>query len=232
MKLALMQPYLFPYIGYFQLVAGVDKFVFYDDVNFIKNGWINRNRLLLSGDIKYITVPLAGASPTQKINQVLMQPRERWLRKLLESIRHSYAKAPYYQPVSELIREIFDIDTLHVARLASHSVIKISRYLDIETTFGLTSTVYRNDVLKGAQRVLDICIQERAAAYLNLPGGRTLYDTAAFSAAGVELSYVEPNLQPYPQFAQGFHPGLSMIDVLMFNSVDKINAMLHRRSYL
>ena len=73
MKLAIMQPYLFPYLGYFQLIAAVDKFVFYDDVNFIKNGWINRNRLLISGKVNYITIPLSGASSFLKINQVLVQ---------------------------------------------------------------------------------------------------------------------------------------------------------------
>ncbi|MFJ2988288.1 WbqC family protein [Collimonas sp. NPDC087041] len=229
MKLALMQPYLFPYIGYFQLVAAADKFVFYDDVNFIKNGWINRNRLMLDGDIRYITVPLAGASPAKKINEVLMQPRERWLRKLLESIRHAYAKAPHYQRVSELIHEILHVDATHVSQIASRGVIEISRYLDLGTTFAMTSTVYRNSELRGAQRVLDICAQERASTYLNLPGGRALYDAEEFAAAGIDLSYIEPNLGPYPQFGKRFHPGLSIIDVLMFNSVDQIKAMLHRR---
>lgn len=226
MKLAIMQPYLFPYIGYFQLAAAVDKFVFYDDVNFIKNGWINRNRMLLGDQVRYLTVPLAGASPTQKINDVLIQPRERWLRKLLESIRHAYAKAPQYPHVSELIEQILTTPFEHISLLASHTVTEICRYLEIDTEFVASSTRYGNAQLKGTQRVMDICAREHALIYVNLPGGRALYDSEAFSARGVELAFIEPNLRPYPQCDDTFHPALSILDVLMFNSKDCVRDML------
>ncbi|WP_341313907.1 WbqC family protein [Paraburkholderia sp. IMGN_8] len=226
MKLAIMQPYLFPYIGYFQLAAAVDKFVFYDDVNFIKNGWINRNRMLLGSEVRYVTVPLAGASPSLKINEVLIQPREHWLRKLLESIRHAYAKAPHYLRISELVQQILSAPFEHISLLASHTVVEICKYLEIDTEFVATSATYSNAQLKGAARVIDICAKEQARIYLNLPGGRALYDSKAFSARGVELAFIEPNLCPYSQFDDAFHPALSILDVLMFNSKDCVRDML------
>jgi hypothetical protein len=226
MKLAIMQPYLFPYIGYFQLAAAVDKFVFYDDVNFIKNGWINRNRMLQGDQIRYLTVPLAGASPSLKINDILVQPRERWLRKLLESIRHAYAKAPQYAYVSKLIEQILSAPHEHISLLAAHSVVEICRYLAIDTEFVASSNRYGNANLKGPDRVIDICAQEQAQIYLNLPGGRALYDSDTFAARGVELAFIAPNLCPYQQFDDVFHPALSILDALMFNSKACVRDMI------
>ncbi|AOK45599.1 MULTISPECIES: WbqC family protein [Burkholderia] len=226
MKLAIMQPYLFPYVGYFQLAASVDAFVFYDDVNYIKNGWINRNRMLLDGRPHYFTVPLAGASPSQKIADVRIQPPERWRRKVLEALRHGYGKAPHYARVSELVGDVLCCATAHMSTLATRSVIEVCNYLGIDARFVMSSAGYGNDALKGAQRVLDICVRERAARYVNLPGGRTLYDDAAFAARGIALEFIEPNLEPYRQFGAEFVPGLSIIDVLMFNDATEARAML------
>jgi hypothetical protein len=226
MKLAIMQPYLFPYIGYFQLAAAVDKFVFYDDVNFIKNGWINRNRVLQGDNVRYLTVPLSGASPSLKINEVRVEPRERWLRKLLESVRHAYGKAPHYPQVSALIGRILAEPLASVSLLASHTVMEICGYLEIDTEFVPSSTKYDNAQLKGTDRVIDICTREQASTYVNLPGGRALYDRATFTARGVELAFIEPNLCAYAQFDGAFHPALSILDVLMFNSKNSVRDML------
>ncbi|MGF6769734.1 hypothetical protein P3T18_002204 [Paraburkholderia sp. GAS199] len=226
MKLAIMQPYLFPYIGYFQLAAAADKFVFYDDVNFIKNGWINRNRVLLNGEARYITIPLAGASPSLKINEVLIEPRDRWLRKLLESIRHAYRKAPHYARISELIGEILSAPVEHIAMLASHTVVEVCNYLELETEFVASSAQYGNEQLRGASRVIDICAMEKADLYLNLPGGRALYDADTFAARGIELAFIEPNLRAYEQSGAAFQPALSILDVLMFNTRDRVRDML------
>ena len=176
MKLAIMQPYLFPYIGYFQLAAAVDKFVFYDDVNFIKNGWINRNRMLLGDQVRYLTVPLSGASPSLKINEVLVQPRERWLRKLLESIRHAYAKAPHYPQVSALIGRILAEPLAPVSLLASHTVMEICRYLEIDTEFVPSSTKYGNAQLEGhTPNWPSNWREQQASTHRNCSGGRELY---------------------------------------------------------
>lgn len=226
MKLAIMQPYFFPYLGYFQLIAAVDKFVFYDDVNFIKNGWINRNRLILAGATRYITVPLAGASPFLKINEIGVQAGDGWRRKLAESLRHSYSKAPYFAPVNALFQEIVLSDQHMIGDLAKASVTAVCRYLGLETEFVLSSAIYDNASMGGADRVLDICVLEGASDYFNPPGGRELYSEQDFAARGVGLNFIQPRLEAYPQFAEPFQPGLSIIDVLMFNSPEQVRAMI------
>jgi len=226
MKLAIMQPYLFPYIGYFQLVAAVNKFVFYDDVNFIKNGWINRNRLYLADEVRYITVPLAGASPFLKINEISVVENDLWRKKLIESIRHSYAKAPHFSPVNTFFTEVLFSNSLNIAELAIASVVAISTYLELSVQFVKSSTCYDNRNLVGSERIIDICKRENADQYYNLPGGQNLYSKEQFNSAGVNLHFVYPNLSPYKQIANQFQPGLSMIDVLMFNDRKAILEML------
>jgi hypothetical protein len=226
MKLAIMQPYLFPYIGYFQLVAAVDKFVFYDDVNFIKNGWINRNRLLLAGEVRYLTVPLRAASPFQKINQIATQGSGPWQKKMAESLRHSYRKAPFFEKISPIFSEVIFAQYDNIADMAKHSVLSIAQYLQLDTDFVLSSAVYGNTHLHSAERVIDICIREQASCYYNLPGGRQLYDAAAFASHGIDLHFIETKIEPYDQAKAAFQPGLSMLDVLMFNDVATVKAML------
>lgn len=226
MKLAIMQPYLFPYIGYFQLIASVDKFVFYDDVNWIKNGWINRNRLMISGLVRYITVPLAGVSSFNKICDVKLQPAEIWQRKLCESIRQSYSKAPYFEEVYGLISDVLHTNTTSAAELAKKSVCKTASYLQISTEFVNSSSAYGNETLVGRERVIDICRLEAASSYYNLPGGRSLYENDEFFTHGISLHFIEPELRDYKNASTVFTPGLSIIDILMFNSKREVIEML------
>lgn len=225
-KLAIMQPYLFPYAGYFNLVGQVDKFVFYDDVNFIKGGWINRNRLLLSGDVRYFTVPLSGASPNLKINQVKLQPKAAWERKLLESIRQSYSKAPNFAACFDLLREVFDGDFDDIGALARRSVVKSAERMGYGTHFVDSSAIYGNAGLVAQERVIDICLREGARTYINLPGGKVLYSAGAFLEKGVELRFTCPALAPYRQFDKPFEPGLSIVDMMMFNSFESCAALV------
>ena len=226
MKLAIMQPYLFPYLGYFQLAAAVDKFVFYDDVNYIKNGWINRNRLSLAGEVRYITIPLAGASSFLKINQILVQKHSLWQRKIIESVRHSYSKAPKFTDVSNLFSEVLLADECCISEIAKRSVVAVSRYLGLKTQFVMSSSRYGNAHYVGSDRVLDICQQENATNYYNLPGGKNLYNDEMFHANGITLRFIKPNLGLYRQFSGEFIPGLSIIDVLMFNDRDIARELL------
>ena len=221
-----MQPYFFPYIGYFQLLASVDTFVFYDDVNFIKNGWINRNRMLLAGEVRYITVPLQGASSFSKINQIAIQPGSLWREKMIESVRHAYSKAPNFSDINELLSEVLFAEESDISSLAKSSVIAISNYLELNRRFVMSSAGYNNAELNGEVRVCDICLKEKASEYFNLPSGRTLYDEDVFSSKGIQLRFIHPNLRAYPQFSEEFHPALSILDVLMFNEKDLVREML------
>jgi hypothetical protein len=224
-----MQPYFFPYLGYFQLVGAVDKFVFYDDVNFIKNGWINRNRLFLSGAPRYITVPLSGASPFEKINQVALLQGDGWRRKVLESVRHSYSKAPYFTSVNELLASVLFAKEDRIGEIAKKSILAVCDYLGLQSEFVNTSAVYANESLNGIERVLDICAREGAQEYFNLPGGRELYDEAAFRNRGIALEFVQPRLTSYNQFAREFQAGLSILDVLMFNNRSAVVSMIREQ---
>lgn len=212
-----MQPYLFPYAGYFQLVAAVDRFVFYDDVHYIKGGWINRNRLCLSKKVSWFTFPLCDASPNRKINQVCVQTAGSWRRKLLASVKQSYGKAPFFDSGFALLTEVVTSGETSLSVLAQESVVSVARYLGLGTEFVVSTARYGNEELRGTDRVLDICKQEKATEYYNLPGGKALYSSEEFSAAGVELRFIEPVLGAYSQLDPSFKPGLSILDVLMFN---------------
>ena len=226
MKLAIMQPYFFPYIGYFQLVNAVDKFVFYDDVNYIKSGWINRNRLYLSGAIRYITVPLAAASSFEKINRTHLRSGKEWSAQMLSVIQQSYGKAPHYRAVAGLVEEVLNSHDGYISTLARNSIIAVTNYLGIQKDYCPSSTIYENQELRSANRVLDICKKENACQYFNLPSGKNLYNAEFFQKEGVELQFVDVALTPYQQLVYEFQPGLSILDVLMFNDKEAVRKMI------
>ena len=221
-----MQPYLFPYLGYFQLVASVDKFVFYDDVNFMQKGWINRNRLYLSGAVRYFTIPLSGASQFLKINQIDVQPGEQWKKKMLESVRQSYSKAPHFRAANALLEAALHSGERSIAAIARASVRNVCDYAGLDTQFVASSAVYGNDQLSGADRIMDICRLENASDYFNPPGGRALYREENFSSEGIKLHFVEPCLREYRQFTAEFQPGLSILDALMFNDARAVRELI------
>lgn len=227
MKLAIMQPYLFPYAGYFSLVGQVDKFVFFDDVNFIKAGWINRNRLLISGDIRYFTVPLSGASQNLKINEIKVQPRATWQRKLLTSIEYSYSKAPNFRNTFDMIQEVLGVDDFdNIGQLAKRSVRICADRIGISTEFVESSAIYDNQDLSAADRLIDICQKEGANVYVNQPGGRSLYSADEFAANGISLEFNDSLLKEYKQFSGSFTPGLSVLDMMMFNTFEECKSLI------
>ncbi|QQZ37589.1 WbqC family protein [Pseudomonas sp. SK2] len=227
MKLAIMQPYLFPYAGYFSLIRQVDKFVFYDDVNFIKGGWINRNRLLVGGEARYFTVPLSGASPNLKINEVKVQARAVWERKLLACIQQSYSKAPNFKKAFDCVREVLGFNEFeNIAQLAKRSIIISAERMGLAVDFVESSAIYGNQHLSASSRVLDICLKEGADIYVNQPGGRSLYDSLEFSSKGIALRFNDAPLRAYKQFSEHFTPGLSVLDMMMFNSFEECGSLI------
>ncbi|TWO66648.1 WbqC family protein [Caenimonas sedimenti] len=225
MKLALMQPYFFPYLGYFSLLAAVDRFVFYDEVQWIKNGWVNRNRVLVGGATSYLTVPVRDAGPSRTIAEVEVAKDAGWRRKMFEMVRHAYRKAPYFAPVHDLLQQAVPEAQPHVSAMAKASVRLVAGYLALPVELVDDPGRQGEPGLIGPERVLGVCRDEKATAYWNLPGGKALYDAERFQAAGVALRFVEPVLEPYPQFAAAFVPGLSMLDVLMHNSPQEARRM-------
>ncbi|MES2411555.1 MAG: WbqC family protein [Bacteroidota bacterium] len=228
MKLAIMQPYLFPYIGYYQLVNAVDKFVVYDDVNFIKQGWINRNAILVNGKPNLFTVPLENQSSFSKINETLINQKiyPLWKKKFLKTIEQNYNKAPFFQEVFPIIQSTFDIEAKNIAALAAKSLKTISNYIGITTVFEDSSTVYQNQNLSSQNRVLDICKKENTSVYINPIGGLELYSVKDFSENNITLHFLKSGNVSYKQFNPEFVPNLSIIDVLMFNDVNTIKEFL------
>jgi hypothetical protein len=214
MKLAIMQPYLFPYLGYFQLIRAVDKFVVYDDVNYIKGGWINRNYILSQGDRQLITLPLGGASPNKLINQVAVGDRQ---RKLLETIRQRYGKAPEFAAVYPLLEDILNQQEKNLACFLDYQLRQICDYMGIHTRWNISSQLEKKQELRGQEKVLAICEELGATNYINASGGKALYDVHAFANKGIQLSFIQSKNMSYRQFDNKFVPNLSIIDVIMFN---------------
>jgi WbqC-like protein family len=225
MRLAVMQPYLFPYLGYFQLAASVDRFVFLDDVAFDRRGWVNRNRLLLDGGVHPFTVPVRRAELGTTIDAIRLADDDYLGRKFLPTLRRAYGKAPWYATTAELVEKTLESAPSGLGALAKASVRAVCRALGLSTAFVDSSSHYGNQALAGAERILDICQREAATDYHNAPGGRTLYDPATFAARGVRLRFVDPELPAYAQPAPTFVPGLSILDALMQAGPDAVRQM-------
>lgn len=231
MKIAVMQPYFFPYIGYYQLAAAVDKFVIFDDVAFIKKGWINRNFILVNGEPWLFTVPLSAASQNKLIKETLLDAQQfpAWREKFLKTLEQSYKKAPHYNEVALLVQNVLNANNTTIAELAFESIRSVLRYLDVPIQFQ-SSSYYSNQHLKGEERIIDICRKENARHYFNLSGGTALYNRSNFAQASIALHFIQPD--PGLRYSQGKHtsfvPSLSMIDVLMFQSPEEVCALLNQ----
>lgn len=228
MKLVIMQPYFFPYIGYFQLLAAADRFVVYDDVNYIQRGWINRNQLLINGQPWLFTVPLDKPSQNRLIKDLRIQPAAEWQPKFLRTIRQNYKHALYFEVTFHLLEQIFFPSSETIADLVRKSLQMLVQYLELPVQIVSSSTMYGNAALRGQARILDICKREEATCYINSIGGRSLYNNEIFKDAGIDLQFLQPELRPYRQLVKGheFVAGLSIIDVLMNNSPEEIRNLL------
>ena len=230
MKLAIMQPYFLPYIGYFQLINAVDKFVIYDDVNFIKKGWINRNFINVGKKKHMMTIPLSSSSQNKKINEIFISEEEYfiWLKKLKKTILQAYKKAEFFDRVTKLIYEVLDYPPKYISEL-NYAIIKvICNELEIQSQLVSSSKIYDNSAKKGQDRIVDICKKENADTYINLFGGRDLYSKQAFANQGVKLFFIKSKEIRYKQLGNGFVDNLSILDVMMFNSKNEINEFLNR----
>jgi hypothetical protein len=223
-----MQPYFFPYLGYFQMVKSVDVFVFFDDVNFISRGWINRNCILLNNQSHYITVPLKKASQNKLINEVEVDFENKQYKNLLITIKQAYNKTPFFSQVYPIIEEIIGSKFHSISELSSKSIVAVSKYLGFQTQFQFSSIAYSHTKgLNRAERLIAICHLAEADNYINSIGGTDLYSKSFFRERGVHLKFIKPKEIFYKQFAVPFVPWLSIIDVLMFNEIPAINYMLN-----
>jgi len=228
MKLAIMQPYLFPYIGYFQLINSVDKFIIFDDVNYINKGWINRNRILLNKQEYIFTIPLEKASQNKLINEINIVKEIEWKGKFLKTIETAYKKGPMFYNVFPIIEEIINFNEQNLSAYISQSIKLISNYLGIKTQIIETSARYNTSKLKGQNKILEICLQEKATQYINPIGGIEIYQKDLFKQKQIELVFIKSKPIIYTQQGNEFIPWLSIIDVMMFNSKENIIDFLNK----
>lgn len=208
------------------MIKAVDSFVFYDDVNYIKGGWINRNRILINGEAQYFTVPLIKASPNRQINDILIK-NEIEFSKLLKTLENAYKKAPYFETVFGLMTNIWTKQNVTIADLAIESCKVISNYLKLDTKFYISSKDFADTKgLERSERLKIICRQLETNQYINAIGGMDLYSKEDFMHANIQLSFIKSLPIEYKQFHNDFVPWLSIVDVMMFNSVEEINMML------
>lgn len=249
MKIAIMQPYLFPYIGYYQAIHSVDKYILYGNLNYIKEGWVNKNRILVkNGSPAYFIANVKNKSSFKKINDIELIENNSWRRKILNSVFLNYKKSTFFESVYPLIESVFNYQTNLLVDLNIKSITEVSKYLDIPATIEANpqryqlleknlededyvklSLVYDESDLalnKKVIRVLEICNAEKATTFINAYGGRDLYSKEIFRRYGILLNFIETQQFTYKQDSKEFFPNLSIIDVLMNCGTERTKELL------
>lgn len=240
MKLAIMQPYFFPYIDYFQAINAVDKYILYENLDYIKDGWMNRNRVLIKNqNPAYFSVILEGSSSNKKIYEIELNTNFNWRKKLLNKVFLNYKGSLFFDESYNLIEECINIKEDMLYNYNSQIINKIAEYLEINTEIQFKNQHYLPLEKKLAEgviqninyetkliRVFEICKQEKANVFVNAIGGRKLYDKKKFKENGIDLLFVEKEEIVYKQFSDDFYPNLSIVDVLMHNGKKKTKEFL------
>ena len=220
-----MQPYFFPYIGYFQLIRSVDLFVLYDNIKYTKKGWINRNRFLKNGVDAIFSVPLRKDSDFLDIkDRALADSFDRG--KLANQLREAYRRAPHFDQAFPVVENAIMSPWENLFDYIYGSMMDVCRYLSIGTPIVVSSSIAIAPALKAEDRVLGLCKATGASGYVNAIGGQKLYSREEFEAQGVELKFLQSHAITYPQFGSPFVPWLSIVDVMMFNSVPTIREFI------
>lgn len=226
-NLAITQPYLFPYLNYFHLLESADKVIFYDDINYIKGGWINRNRILNKNEDLLLTVPVAKASQNKFTNEITPIIDERFVNKAIQSLTHAYSKAPYYSDIMQLIKSVFEKTYTSIADLAINSIVETYKYLGKELCYDRSSICSpKSKGLGKSDRLIKITLEQGYSNYINVKWGQNIHSKDYFRQHGINLLFLESLPYAYKQYNNIFIPSLSIIDVLMFNDKDTIESLM------
>jgi len=232
-KVAIMQPYIFPYIGYWQLINYVDTFVVYDEIEYTKKGWINRNRILRNGEAAAFSLPIKKDSDTLFVNQRFLSGQsDKDKQRLLRQIQGAYQKAPFFNEGMKMVTECFADAETNLFGFVYSSILYIKGVLDIQTDIIPSSSLHFDNTLKSEDKIISICSALGASQYINPIGGTALYDKAHFKAAALELKFQKVHDITYPQFEHGFIASLSIIDVIMFNGITGTKQLLNKMNIL
>lgn len=227
MKVAIMQPYFLPYLGYWQLINAADIFVLYDNIEFSKRGWFHRNNILINRKRTLFSLPIKNDHDNLEVKyRYLSENRSKYISKILNKIHHSYQKSPHYKTVIPLIEKIFRNKENNLFKFVNYSINEITSLLEIKTKIIISSNIDINHKLSGQEKVINICNKLNADIYINPIGGIQLYNKDCFNDHNIKLYYLKSNLPQYHQFTDCFIPSLSIIDILMFNNINNIQHML------
>lgn len=226
MKIAIMQPYFLPYIGYWQLIAAVDQFIILDDVNYINRGWINRNQIVVNNSLAWLTLPLKKASQNKLICEIEILDDNGWRHQMEKTIISSYAKSLEFPIVYDLMTNLIYEAQGNLSYYLSDTISRICKVLKINTQIVKTSREFPKGELRGQDRILDICKKLGAEVYLNLPGGRVLYKKEKFEEEGIQLRFLEVASKIKLSSGLGHHKQISIIDTLMHNSSEDIRSII------
>ena len=226
MRVAIMQPYFLPYIGYWQLIADADAFVIYDNIKYTKHSWINRNRFLLNGEPRVFSLPLRhGPDEADVIEREIAGnylPQD-----LMRRFEGAYKKAPHYAETMEVIVRVLWCKDVNLFGYIRNSVEEIAGHLGITTPIIRSSAIEIDHMnLKSQDKVLAICKALNATEYVNASGGVELYDRIKFQEQGIRLDFIRSKALRYQQFGETFVPWLSIVDVLMFNPIEQVREII------
>lgn len=226
-KIAIMQSYFLPYIGYWQLINCVDEFIVYDNIEYTKKGWFNRNRILETNHDRLFTIPIKKDSDYLPVNErYLSDDSDKEIARTLRIIESSYRKAPHFSEAYPVIKECFLFPNKNLFSYNYHSIQVICEYLGIETNIVISSEVDCDHTLKAAEKVIAICKARNTTMYVNAIGGIDLYNAEEFEANSIELKFIKSRDITYTQFNSPFVPRLSIIDSIMFNGKDETRKLL------
>lgn len=229
LRLAAMQPYLFPYVGYFQLMHACDAFVLLDDVQYIRRAWINRNYIWQGRRSVRFTLPVAKAAQEARILDMRVDPTQyvKFRSKLLNALHHSYGKEKRFDEIYTLIASVFAPEATTLCSLASSSIFNVCDYL------GLDKTVYRASELapqrSGSRsvQILALCEALQGSEYLNPVAGTDLYQPDVLAGGGCRLLALAPHIPDELCDPIARRP-LSIIDSLMRHDRQYLRAVLEQ----
>lgn len=232
MKLGIMQPYFFPYLGYFQLINYVDKWIAFDNVQYIYHGWINRNRILQPGrdDWQYIITPISKHNRIANINEIVLSDTQDWRNRIIRQLEHYKKFAPFYNDTIELVSECMSFDEKYLSRFNVKILELICSKLNINFLYQYSSELNFNlgKIQEPGDWALNISYDLGASEYINPIGGKDIFNKEKFKNCNIDLKFIKQKESKYNQKNKQFIPSLSIIDILMFNDTDKIREMLNQ----
>jgi hypothetical protein len=229
MKLGLMQPYFFPYLGYFQLMKCVDRFIFFDTPQYERRGWMNRNRIVsINEGFSYITVPVIKAPQKTPLNKILIDETQDWRRRMISQMAVYKKLAPYYKETLSFFSQIINTRFSSIAELNIASAVGVFDYLGLPLDYVVLSALNLNfeEINAPDDWALNITKALGYDEYINAPGGKAIYSSAKYADNNIRLRFINPSLAPYVQLPGRFESGMSIIDVMMFNPPERIREML------